>query len=191
MTIGRHLYLISGDIVVNGGSLTVAADLGSRNFHTGGALTLNGGTITATNLTYGTGGLNLTFGGSTAGSLTIDNFGGSRHNASTIGIDFLSGSLMSMQLTAPVESGVVGDGDVGWMEVGGETGQEWAEALWSDGRLTLDGDDFNSLGDWSTVNGTLFSYDAGTNTLSLVPEPSAAGLFSVLLGLACIRRRRG
>ena len=190
MSIGRHLYLQNGDITVNGGSLTVAADLGARNFHTGGNLTLNGGTIRATNLTYGTGGLNLTFGGSTAGTFTIDNFGGSRHNASAIGIDFLAGSLMTMQLTAPVESGVVGDGDVGWMEVGSETGQAWAEALWATGRLTYNGDDFNTLGDWATVDGSIFNYDGGSHALSLVPEPSAFALFSILFGLSCGRRRR-
>lgn len=200
LSIGRHLYLINGDITVNGGALNVASDLGSRNFHSGGNLNLNGGATTAKYLTYGTGGLDLTFGGNTAGTFTIENFGGGRANVNNIGISFLSGTLMAMTLTNPVESGASGDGDLGWSKVGSETGLAWAEALWATGRLTYNGDGFDQLGDWATVtttglgDGSTFSYDANTHTLSLettaVPEPASLAMGLAGLTLLAGRCRR-
>ena len=174
MDIGRYFYLNGGDLTVNGGSLTGITDMGSRNFHGGGTANLNGGTISATYLTFGgTSPFNVNFDGTTAGSLTIENFGGNRANTNNIDINFDPGTLMSMQLTNPVESGVSGDGQLGWSVVGSETGLPWAEALWADGRLTYNGQDYTMLGDWATVtttgfgDGSKFAYDSGTNTLSI------------------------
>jgi VCBS repeat-containing protein len=173
MDIGRHFYFDEGNLTVNGGSLTGITDMGSRNYHSGGNADLNGGTIAATYLTFGTGSFNLNFGGTTPGSLTIENFGGIRANANAIGINFDPGTLMSLQLTVPVESGASGDGDLGWSKVGAETGLSWAETLWADGRLTYNGQNYMTLGTWATVtstglgDGTEFVYDSGTNTLSV------------------------
>ncbi|MCB1129635.1 MAG: choice-of-anchor D domain-containing protein [Verrucomicrobiae bacterium] len=201
---GRHLYLQNGDITVNGGTVTVPVDVGARNFHTGGNLALNGGTTTATYLTFGTGGFDLNFGGTTAGTFTIENFGGSRANVNHIDIDFDPGTLMAMQLTAPVEQGVSGgDGDLGWTDAGdAATGLEWAQALWETGRLsynnhTVSGVDI--LGEGGTTvltwaqaqvdlgDGSLFVYNSSTDTLSLgssgggapeivVEQPAAADI---------------
>lgn len=205
MSIGRHMLLGNGDVEVNGGTLTVNQQLGARNFQQGGDIKLNGGTTTAQYLTYGTGALELNFGGTTAGTLTIENFGGQRHNTDRIGINFDPGSLMAMTLTNPVESGDFllfngnVDGEIGWSKQGSETGLPWAEALWGDGRLTYDGQDFNALGDWSSVLGSTFAFDEQTNTLSLfqsstppnaIPEPGAITLGVSLGGLLMLKRRR-
>jgi hypothetical protein len=192
--VGRHQFLAGGDFTVNGGTVTISNHLGSRNFHSGGSLSLNGGTISAEFLTYGTGGLNLSFGGATAGSLTIANFDGNRHDVDNIGIDFLSGTLMSMTLTNPVESGDNTDGDIGWMNVGDETGRDWAEQLWFDGRLTFGGADSSTLGNWTSVTsagglGGGESFDFDGNTLSVIPEPSTLALLG-LAGLAALFFRR-
>jgi hypothetical protein len=66
------------------------------------------------------------FGGTGAGTVTVDNFGGSRHRVEDIRIDFLAGSLMVLELTNPVESGGVPDERLGWSNTGSETGLDWA-----------------------------------------------------------------
>ena len=93
---------------------------------------------------------------------------------------------MSMTLTDPVESGDNGDGDIGWSEVGSETGLSWAETLWGDGRLTYDGQDFSTLGSWAEVSnpaiglggGYYWDYDGATNTLAIevavISDPDAS-----------------
>ena len=174
MDMGRYFYLNGGELTVNGGSLIGITDMGSRDFHSGGTANLNGGTISATYLTFGTDSFNVNFGGTTAGSLTIENFGGNRANTNVIGINFDPGTLMSMQLTNPVESGISGDGDLGWSNVGAETGLDWAPALWENGRLTFDGKGSADFGNWATVTstgfvgyGVRFAYDSATNTLSI------------------------
>lgn len=183
MSVGRHLYLQSGDITVNGGALAVSADLGARNFHTGGILSLNGGTITALYLTFGKGTFDLNFGGSTPGTFTVENFGGGRANVNLIDIDFDPGSQMSMQLTVPVEQGASGDGDLGWTDAADPaTGLEWAQALWETGRLSYNDDTVSGidiLGEGGTTvltweqaqvdlgDGAAFVFDSPTDTLSL------------------------
>ena len=186
---GRHLYVQNGDLTVEGGTVTVAQDLGSRNFHPGGNLTLNGGTISATYLTFGTDGLGLNLGGTTPGSLVIENFGGIRSNVNHIDIDFKPGSQMSMQLTNPVEQEdyLLGngndDGDNGWTAAGEPlTGLEWAQALWESGRLSYNDDRVSGvdiLGEGNTTvltwaqaqvdlgDGAAFVFDSPTSHLSL------------------------
>jgi hypothetical protein len=188
---GRRLSPRSGGtITVNDGTVTGTGELGGSNLDSGDIF-LNGGDLDFISYSAGGNAIDLFFGGTTAGNLSIENFSGFRHQPNNIDIDFASGSLMSMTLTNPVESGGSGDARIGWWNVGDETGAHWAEALWSNGRLTYDGDDFTTLGAWSTVNGTIFDWDGTTNTLALVPEPSTAVLlFGGLAGLALLRRKR-
>ena len=189
MDIGRHFYVAVGDLTVNDGSLINIQDLGARNYHSGGDANLNGGAITATYLTFGTGGFDVNFGGTTAGSLSITNFGGSRANVNHIDIDFKPGTLMVMHLTDPVESGATGDGDLGWSDVGSETGLPWAEALWADGRLTYNGQSSSDLGkDWAAVTATggldgtyRFAFDGKTLALSAEGAPVETGDGTVIL----------
>jgi hypothetical protein len=56
--------------------------------------------------------------------------------------------------------------------------------------MTFDGDDVGVLGDWNSVNGTIFNYDGGTNSLSLVPEPGSFALFGLGMGALFMFRRR-
>ena len=122
--------------------------------------------------------------------LTIENFGGFRHQPNHIDIDFATGTKMSLTLTDPVESSGSGtdpDPWFGWWEAGDETGQEWAEALWSDGRLTFDGQNYTTLGNWAAVTASnglgdyyRFDFDSDTDTLSLAHEPPPAGMVFII-----------
>jgi hypothetical protein len=185
MSIGRSLIINGGNLTVTGGTLSMSANLGSSNINSGGNANLNGGTVTAGNLTFGTNAFNVRFGGTTASTLTIANFGGGRAKANLIDINFAPGTLASMRLTNPVESGVSGgDGELGWSKVGSETSLPWAQALWSDGRLTYNGQSFTTLGSWATVtssgfgDGYLFAYNSATATLSLVEVPNRNPVFT-------------
>jgi hypothetical protein len=148
-------------------------------------LSLNGGAISAQYLTFGTAATDVNFGGTTAGSLVIQNFGGSRANVIHIDIDFDPGTQMTMQLTAPVEQGVSGgDGDLGWTDgADPATGLEWAQALWETGRLSYNNDTVSGvdiLGEGGTTvltwaqaqvdlgDGSYFVFDSPSDTLSLV-----------------------
>ncbi|WP_158279897.1 Ig-like domain-containing protein [Coraliomargarita sinensis] len=174
MDMGRSLLFNGGDLTVSGGTLNIAADMGSRNFHGGGNANLGGGSVSADLLTFGQDTFQVNFGGSAAGTLIVSNFGGNRADVNHIDINFEPGTQVSMQLTNPVESGASGDGDLGWSAIGSETGLSWAEALWSDGRLTYNEQDYTTLGSWAAVtsdglgDGYGFAYDSGTNTLSLI-----------------------
>jgi len=170
-----------GTIAINGGTVSCPGELGGSNLDSGDIF-LNGGVLTFDSLCFGHSGINVFFGGSTEGTLTIQNFFGFRHQPNYIDIEFATGSKMSFTVTDPVESGGSGDGKIGWWDVGDETGKEWAEALWSNGRLTFDGQDYTTLGDWATVtnanglgNDYRFDFDSNTDTLSLAYEPPPAG----------------
>ena len=180
---GRLDINAGGSVTINGGSLTAASnrmndvsttltinggviDLGTE-FGRSGSIFMNGGATTADSLsTYA--GFSMTFGGTTAGSLTVDALGGSFMPPNR-NFNWLPGSQMSFTVV---------------------TGADWAETEWNAGRMFYNGDDDDVLGDWATVNGTIFAWDGGTNTLSLVPEPSSSALLGMAGGLVLLRRRR-
>jgi len=90
--VGRDLK-ISGTgsaLTVSGGQLDVADEIRDAGFGTGNAvLSFNGGTTTATSFNFSLPGESVTFGGSTAGSVTLSD------NLGTVSpINWLSGSLM-------------------------------------------------------------------------------------------------
>jgi hypothetical protein len=136
---------------MNGGTVSIA-----NSFEGNGTVLLNGGTLTAANLDFAN---DYTFelGGSSAGSATFTaGFG----DTSNIGINWLSGSLMSLSLF-------------------GEDATSY-EALWTSGNLTLNGSNTGSFGDNFNVSG---------NTLTLIPEPSSIALLG-LAGVAALFLRR-
>jgi hypothetical protein len=78
------------------------------------------------------------------------------------------------------------------------TYDSWAETEWNAGRLTYNGLGTGDLGSWAAVTasgglggGANFSFDSGTNTLSLVsvPEPGSFALLTAA-GVVLLARRR-
>ena len=187
-SIGRDLEVFDGSVfTISGGSLDVANDIGNRDFHDTAEFNFNGGSTTAKFLSFGTAST-MNFGGTATGSVIVDNFGGAGHQVENIRIDFLPGSSMTLELTNAVESGGTTNSNLGWSNIGSETGSDWAEALWANGRLTYNGQDFSTYGNWSNVDGSIFNFDS--NTLSLVPETSSFTLLSGLLAFSWMMFRR-
>lgn len=160
----------NASVTISGGTHTLTGNLGNLFGSQVGSMFLNGGSTTAASLGFGGSGTTLTVGGSASGSFAASSFAGNSGNRS---INWISGSLMTISL-----SGV----------------DEWAETEWNAGRMSFDGNNNGVLGDWSTVNDTIFNFDSGTESLSLVaiPEPStwalAIGALAGLLGF--VRRHR-
>ena len=185
MTVGRNLGITHGNLTVNGGSVTANAQLGGGALGDVGVFSLNGGTVTTPFLYFANDDFRMNVGGTnTAGALVITNFGSGRAKVAYIDINFDYGSLGSIQLTDPVESGMTTNGgnpsEHGWSLVGSETGLPWAEALWGDGRLTYRGSNSTQLGDWSVATnynglGDFYRFNFVSNTLSLAWEPPPQG----------------
>lgn len=165
---GENFYTNNDSLVnVSGGTMTTGA-FGSMFGGSDGTATFSGGTLNATTMNFRSPDFNLILDGTTAGSLNFSNGWGNITGA--VDIRWNTGSLMAMTLT-------------------GES--DWAETQWDAGTMTYDGQDFNTLGDWSSVDGSIFDYDSGTQTLSLIPEPSTLFLVALsMLPLYLLRRRR-
>lgn len=186
LTVARRLVVddtgsVRGTIEINGGTVssvntTTANSLGGSNLQSGDYF-LNGGDIDFRFLQIGSSTINLFFGGSTAGDLTVENFGGFRHLPANIDIDFAPGSQMSLTLTNPVAyDDPTGDDRFGWAN--DNNGPAWAEALWSDGRLTFNEQNYTTLGNWAAVTSagglgdyTHFVFDGNTLSLERNPPP--------------------
>lgn len=202
-TNGNQDFIVNGGTVSvnglvqigNGAGRTALLDISGGSFSAGsirlttGSFNVSGGTISSSGeyrsalssavFTGGTSsfstfnadaGFGITLGGTTAGSLTASTI----TNGANFNLNWLSGSLMTVTISSVAD---------------------WAETYWDAGQIAIDGSDFSTLGNWAAVNGSLFAWDAGTNTLSLgsvIPEPSAYALLIGLLGLAwtTVRRRR-
>jgi hypothetical protein len=166
-----------GTVIFNGGTTTLTGNLGGGGSN-GTDYLFNGGIISAANTAWdNNNSVTYTFGGNTSGSLSVTDFVTDGDGASRIDIDFLAGSLFTMDLDDAFDAtATLGSA-------------EWAEALWADGRLTFGGDDFSTLGNWAAVTATggldgtySFDYNATTNTLgfscrsrTLQPQPHGLG----------------
>jgi len=171
---GRRLILNGGSFMMSGGTLTGDTDtwLGANSFNGGGLMNFNGGTATFAQLNFGDASTKAVFGGSSAGSVTIDSFLGTNMD-----IDWLTGTKMALSVTNVTD---------------------WAETLWNSGQLTYNGNGTNELSkSWAEVTavgglggGENFSFDG--ETLTVVPEPAVMSLI-VSAGLLMIlfRRRMG
>jgi hypothetical protein len=176
-----NLNLVSaGTFEVNGGTASIGGNINmSTNFNAGN-LVLNGGTLTATNLNYGTNATGkITLGGSTAGTATFANFAGTEASRR---IDWLTGSLISLTIS----------------DAAG-----WAETEWNASRMFFNGSSGTTLGlSWADATnsavglggGSYFDFDSATNTLALavIPEPSTLVLFGIagLAAMGFLRRRK-
>ncbi|MCB1131897.1 MAG: choice-of-anchor D domain-containing protein, partial [Verrucomicrobiae bacterium] len=191
-TVARRLSMgTNGTITINGGTVTTgnattSAAIGGNNLGSGDFF-LNGGDIDFRFMQFGTSNLDFFFGGTTAGSLTVENFGGFRHNPAYIDLDFAPGTLMSLTLTNPVAyDDPAGEDRFGWAD--DNLGPAWPEALWSDGRLSYNNDTVSGvdiLGEGNTTvltwaqaqvdlgDGSYFVFNSTTNTLSLASGPPA------------------
>ena len=185
LTVGRRLNVNGGMIEISGGTVSniqSGGTLGGNHLQSGDIF-LNGGQITFPGFQAGRSSIDLFFGGTAEGNFTVENFKGTSHSPGHIDIDFAPGTLMSMTLTDPVESGV----NLGWSDVGSETGLPWAEALWADGRLTFGEQTYATLGSWNVVTnsgglGDFNRFDFVNNTLSRgVGAPPAGNGYKALL----------
>jgi hypothetical protein len=172
VSVTSNLGLVSGGTFeISGGTASVGGNINvSTNFNAGN-LVLKGGTLTATDLNYGTNTTGMiTAGGSSAGTATFANFAGTEASRR---INWLTGSLMSLTIT---------------------NAADWAQTEWAANRMTFNGQNSAVLGNWATVSSSIFDWNDTTNTLSLaqIPEPGAYALLAGLLGLGVVvlRRRR-
>jgi hypothetical protein len=162
---------------VSGGNITATDLQGSAN------ILFNGGTFTTTTITTSTANFGLTFGGSSAGSLTAGSFSTTPFHLANRSIDWISGSLMEITITNVTD---------------------WAQTEWTANRMFFNGDSGLDLGlTWAQVidptvgfnsgGGTYFDWNGTTNTLALVtiPEPSTWALITIgLTAMIVFRRRR-
>jgi hypothetical protein len=168
--------LSGGTLTVNGGTISGYQEFGGvDSFGSGGAtVNLNGGSVTASGFSFH-GGLVANFGGTTNGSAVFTDFQGDRHNDANININWASGSLMTLQITNNTLDG-------------GLAASNWAQFLWDSDQLKLDGVSATDSG--LAFGDTDFVFDGGTNTLSVIPEPSSIALVGIALaGLIMFHRK--
>lgn len=157
MTIGRDLVVRNGGaLIVNGGTLTGIEQIFTQSFASAAfGYFFNGGSTTADNFQLDTAGT-VTFGGTTAGDLNL-----------LVGLG--NGVTLNWETGSLMELGVNG------------ADQTFYEGLFTSGDLLFEGSSTGTFGDHFQVSG---------DTLSLVPEPGSLALLS-LGGLCVLRRRRG
>jgi hypothetical protein len=197
-----------GTIVnLNGGTVADGGG-GNKGFtvHANSVLNINGGSVGASDGYLKHIGGNISFQG-TGG--TANFYGGDSYFSELRGTHS-SGGLMVYEVLGA--SGSINAQNIGsygeriQIDWGPGTGMSmtianyaaWGETEWDAGRLTYDGQDTGDLGTWAEVTapgglggGESFSYDSGTNTLTLiVPEPASFGMAFVGLMLVGLRRRR-
>jgi fibronectin type 3 domain-containing protein len=159
MTVARDLIINnSATFTINGGTLTGIDQIYCQSYRSAAAaINFNGGTTTADNFQFDTA-CTVTFGGSTAGSLSL--LAGLGNGAT---LNWLPGTKMTMTVA---------------------NADEWAETEWNAGRLTYNGQGTNELlKTWAEVTetdglgtaGVNFEYDSVTETLSLVSGAALTG----------------
>lgn len=134
-------------------------------------VTINGGSLaTTTQLDLNSAGTRITMLG--GGSVSSNTLTGGGY------VDWISSSTATMTVATEIVGGT-----------------EWAQTMYETGRLRYDGDDNTTLGlSWTQVTsgGTqIWDYNAGTDTLALIPEPSSIALIGIAgITLMIWRRRR-
>jgi hypothetical protein len=208
MTLNSGLWdLKDSDVLLTGSGTTINVNNGALTGQTtkgitlddGTVLNMNGGTIGAADHYIKHIGGNTKFQGKSG---TANFYGGDSYFSNLRG-SHGAGTMIYNILGASGTVNALNVGDYGtkilinWAPGTGMTMtiasyDEWAETEWAAGRLTYDGDDFSTLGNWATVHGTIFDYDSSTETLSLVAVPEPASLATGLVGMMCLigRRRR-
>ena len=156
----------NAQFTISGGAFSTGGVFGGQFGSTNGDAFFNGGTSVVGSLGFGSANFTVNLGGTNPGTLTAAGFIGTASNRR---INWTFGSSMELTITGA---------------------DEWASSEWNAGRMTFDGSDFNTLGDWSTVKGTIFLYDSDTETLSLVPEPSSFAIYAGALVLLVASSRR-
>ncbi|OVE76152.1 hypothetical protein BVX97_01820 [bacterium E08(2017)] len=181
----KGIGIRDNSVTINDGTWSISGSLGGNALSSGGLLNINGADINASgSLYFSHSNFDVYFGGNSQGHLIVDNFGGNRSRVSWIDINYKPGTETYLQLTNPVEAFETTNGghvaEHGWSQIGAETGLDWAPALWADGRLTYDEQDYTTLGDWSTVTnwnglGGYNRFSFVSNALSLAYEPPPSG----------------
>ena len=176
---GTHLFTVTpnasavrlrgsgNELTISGGTVTLNSE-----FRTEGTFFMNGGDFSTTSFNVDAGS-QWVMGGSTAGTIDAGEF--RELTEDNVDLNWLSGSLIEM---------TVGEGDI--------SGENWAQYLWNSDRMKFNGQTSTDLGqNWSQVEGSIFTFDPGTETLALIPEPSSIALLG-LAGLAVyfFRRRK-
>ena len=200
--------------VTNGGTFRSNADAGNAFLNAGSSITIDstsqffGSNNLNENLRFGGGAINVDGGSATqfsirGGTGTINLDGGTvnlRRNRGTINLNLLSSGTFSVGDNRTL---VQADWSAGSTATVTLDDDEWAESRWGSGQLFFEGDNNSTLGGggltWAQVTtaGGLdgihsFSYDSGTETLTLVaiPEPSSIALLGIAgLAFYVFRRR--
>ena len=205
-SVGRNLIITdSGTFTISGGSMTVAGAAGSVGFANTGIMNFNGGTTTADRFVFKTG-TTATFGGSSAGSATFNDWGTGNYTSNLdrqqdnqIIFDFLSGTGMTLTLSAAARAL-----DLTNDSTDNPTTLAWAEALWNADQLMYNGQSASDLSlSWADAtnsgvglgDGSYFEFSqlgsfGGSLSLAGIPEPTTGVLALGAASLGFLRRRR-
>lgn len=178
-------YLRTGSsFTIDSTSQFVGSNDANENFRLdGGVLSVNGGSMTEFSIRGGSGTFNLDGG-------TVDML----RNRGNLTLNLLSSGTFSVTDNRISVTQFWSAGSTASVTLDDD---EWAEALWNAGDLHYDGQDNATLGTWTAVTtagglggGASFSYDSGTETLTVIPEPSSLGLIGLAgMALYFLRRR--
>ena len=160
----------SSVVTISNGTLTADGGFMGVLFQTSGTWNFCGGTVEGQ--TFSTKGQKIVMGGTSPGTATFANWGtdgGSFHNDSSIDIDFLSNTAMTLSFTNA-------------RDLVFAPGTNWAEALWDSDQLKYHGRTSTDLStDWATATafnglGDFNRFDHDGTNLFLINETPASGI---------------
>jgi len=190
--VGNNNAAATGTLTVNnGGTVSVGRILWAANGSSTGVMDINGGGVVnvASHLWWGTTGTaTISISGTlnqTGGILGLGTSNASTPSGGSAMVSILSGGVMALNNI----SGAVGTPSIqpgSNIEISGT------------GQLTVNGDQVGNLGDYiaaGKITGSGgaaldVSFDGGITTVSIIPEPSVAGLLGVVCIAGFLRRRR-